>query len=110
MTTLGEIKERDRITSLILQRNTNMTRLLFCLLILQISLSFQSSDEDWSFEEDSKGGWSSEVSNEAEMPFNGRIYGGKEADPSIFFSSKLFRCSKIILICRCLAIHCVLAN
>ena len=74
---------KDRITSLILhQRKKNMTKSFFAfLLILKISLSLQSN-EDWSFEEDSKGGWSTEVSNEAEMLFNGRIYGGREAVPS----------------------------
>ena len=74
---------KDRITSLILhQRKKNMTKSSFTfLLILHISLSFQSN-EDWSFEDDSKEGWSTEVSNEAEMLFNGRIYGGREAAPS----------------------------
>ena len=74
---------KDRITSLILhQRKKNMTKSFFAfLLILHISLSLQSN-ENWSFEEDSKGGWSTEVSNEAEMLFNGRIYGGREAAPS----------------------------
>ena len=51
------------------------------LFILKISLSLQSN-ENWSFEDDSKEGWSTEVSNEAEMLFNGRIYGGREAAPS----------------------------
>eukprot|EP00093_Oithona_nana_P008221 08221.XXX_505679_504487_1 [CDS] Oithona nana genome sequencing. len=59
-----------------------MTKSFFAFLfILKISLSLQSN-EDWSFEEDSKGGWSTEVSNEAEMLFNGRIYGGREAAPN----------------------------
>ena len=56
---------------------------LFCLLILQISLSLQSSEsgsdelENWSFELDSEG-----ISEESSKPFSGRIYGGQEAEPS----------------------------
>ena len=60
---------------------------LFYLLILQISLSLQSSEsgsesgsdelENWSFELDSEG-----ISEESSKPFSGRIYGGQEAEPS----------------------------
>ena len=62
-----------------------MAKLFFvCLLLnLHISLSFQS-DEDWSFEEDSK---SSQESYES--PFMSRIFGGKEAAPRNFLFSKL---------------------
>ena len=45
---------------------------------MHITLSFQS-DEDWSFEEDSK---SSQESYES--PFMSRIFGGKEAVPRNF--------------------------
>ena len=50
---------------------------------MHITLSFQS-DEDWSFEEDSK------LSKESyESPFMSRIFGGKEAAPRNFLFSKL---------------------
>ena len=71
--------KRDRISSIILLAE-NMIKLFFlCLLVnMHITLSFQS-DEDWSFEEDSK---SSQESYES--PFMSRIFGGKEAVPRNF--------------------------
>ena len=65
---------------------------LFCLLILQISLSLQSSEsgsdelENWSFELDSEG-----ISEESSKPFSGRIYGGQEAEPSKSYLFRFFK-------------------